>query len=268
MNKQKFFDSLRTNLYKSGLSQTAVDSLDVIIDECNKRAVPLSHVAYIMATAYHEATPALVSKTENLNYTTASRIRTVWPTRFKTDAAAQPYVKNPQKLANFVYGGRLGNDNNNDGWTYRGRGHIQTTGKVNYEKLSKVVGDDLVKNPDRALETKISIVSLIHGMISGMYTGKKLADYNLPSQFYDARAIVNADKSRKEGNSTVGKVIAGYANHFEAALKAAGYKGVVSGDVDKPTASFPDPVPSLTEKTDWISMIVKLIDAIVKIFKK
>lgn len=268
MDKAKFFDSLRKNLYKSGLPQSAVDALDAIIDECNKRAVPLRHVAYMMATAYHEASPALIAKTENLNYTSASRIRAVWPTRFKTAADAQPYVKNPQKLANLVYGGRLGNTGPNDGWTYRGRGHIQTTGKVNYDKLSKIVGVDLVKYPDRALETKISITSLVHGMITGMYTGKKLADYSLPAQYFDARAIVNADNNRKEGNSTVGKLIAGYATYFEAALSTAGYKGVVSGGVDNPTTSFPNPVPDLAGKTSWVEIFAKILDVVVKIFSK
>ena len=48
---------------------------------------------------------------ENLNYTTPQRLMQVWPKRFPTVESAVPYVRQPQKLANFVYGSRLGNVN-------------------------------------------------------------------------------------------------------------------------------------------------------------
>jgi putative chitinase len=85
---------------------------------------------------------------ENLFYTTAARLRQVWPSRFPSDAAAAPYLRNPQKLANFVYGGRLGNTGADDGWLYRGSGCKQTTGKTNFAAVEKATKLPVVKQPD------------------------------------------------------------------------------------------------------------------------
>jgi len=69
---------------------------------------------------------------ENLNYS-AKRLTEVFRKRFPTLEAAKPFANNPEKLANKVYGGRLGNVENGDGFRYRGGGLIQTTGRFNYE---------------------------------------------------------------------------------------------------------------------------------------
>ena len=66
---------------------------------------------------------------ENLNYKTPERLMAVWPGRFPSVASAMPYVRNPQKLANYVYGGRMGNTLPDDGWLMRGSGPIQLTGR-------------------------------------------------------------------------------------------------------------------------------------------
>ncbi len=74
---------------------------------------------------------------ENLNYSSASRIRAVWPSRFPTDESAAPYVRNPEALANKVYGGRMGNTEPGDGWNFRGHGPIQLTGRGMFEAFSE-----------------------------------------------------------------------------------------------------------------------------------
>lgn len=56
----------------------------------------------------------------------------------------------PEKLAELMYGGRNGNDQPGDGWTYRGRGYIQLTGKDNYRAAGDALGLDLVGHPDLA----------------------------------------------------------------------------------------------------------------------
>ena len=59
-------------------------------------------------------------------------------------------------IANFVYGGRLGNAQD-EGYKYRGRGIIQLTGKNNYEYYGKKINIDLVNNPDLAKEPNTAI---------------------------------------------------------------------------------------------------------------
>lgn len=90
-------------------------------------------------------------RSENLNYS-AKRLTEVWPSRFATLAAAQPFARNPQALANQVYNGRMGNkDGSNDGWNFRGRGFIQITGRNNYTAAGKALNLPIVKNPDQVM---------------------------------------------------------------------------------------------------------------------
>lgn len=78
---------------------------------------------------------------ENLRYS-AKRLTEVWPRRFPTLDAAKPYAANPQKLANKVYAGRMGNGDeaSGDGWTFRGGGPLQVTGRDNWTAFAKAMG--------------------------------------------------------------------------------------------------------------------------------
>jgi putative chitinase len=66
------------------------------------------------------------------------------------DDAKALVKKGPEAVANRVYGGRNGNGDeaSGDGWTYRGSGHKQLTGRENYDKIGKLIGMDLVNNPE------------------------------------------------------------------------------------------------------------------------
>jgi putative chitinase len=98
---------------------------------------------------------------ENLQYS-PERIRAVWPSRFATVADAIPYSFAPQKLANCVYGGRMGNVSLGDGWKYRGRGLIMVTGLDGYRLVSKLCGQDfdvlpeLMEQPHYAMQAAIA----------------------------------------------------------------------------------------------------------------
>ena len=85
---------------------------------------------------------------EGLSYS-AKRLRDVWPSRFKTNAIANKYARNPRALANYVYGGRMGNKGRkNAGWLYRGSGLGQTTGYNNFLEFERETGIPVTKNPD------------------------------------------------------------------------------------------------------------------------
>lgn len=89
----------------------------------------------------------LQALTENMNYS-AERLCQIWPTRFPTLADARPYARNPEALANRVYGGRMGNTEPGDGWRYRARTPVGLTGKANYAFVGDLVGQDLVGMPE------------------------------------------------------------------------------------------------------------------------
>lgn len=110
-------------------------------------------IAAFLAQIAHES-GEMRRMVENLNYSTAKRICAVWPKRFPTEADAAPYVGQPEKLANRVYAGRMGNGDasSGDGWRFRGRGLLQVTGRGNYKAVGAALGLPLSGNPDLLLQ--------------------------------------------------------------------------------------------------------------------
>lgn len=96
---------------------------------------------------------------ENLNYG-AKGLRGIFPKYFPTDALAAEYERKPEKIANKIYGGRMGNgpEASGEGYKFRGRGYIQLTGKDNYSAFDKVVAEDITTNPD-LVATKYPLLS-------------------------------------------------------------------------------------------------------------
>ena len=96
---------------------------------------------------------------ENLNYSVYGLL-SVFPKYF-THVNVMEYANKPEKIANKVYGGRMGNTEPSDGWKYRGRGYIQMTGKDTYKRLSDAVGVDYVSDPDKLLNDPDAIVAAL-----------------------------------------------------------------------------------------------------------
>ena len=116
---------------------------------------------------------------ENLNYS-AQRLTQVWPSRFPNISMAEPYANNPEKLADFVYAGRMGNLQDGDGWKFHGRGLIQLTGRENYANCGSGVGVDLIDNPDLLLTPQYAVLS------AGWFWNKKGLNALADTQEYGA----------------------------------------------------------------------------------
>lgn len=108
------------------------------------------------------------------------------------------------------------------GQSQHGRGLVQLTWDRNYEWADKALGlgGSLLKNFNRALEPEIAADILVKGMEAGAFTGKKLADYitgrGTRDGFVGARRIINGTDKAAD--------IAGYAERFQDALDAGGWK--------------------------------------------
>jgi putative chitinase len=95
---------------------------------------------------------------ENLNYS-AKALMNTWPSRFPDMDTAEKFERQPEKIANKVYSGRMGNTEDGDGAKYIGRGLIQLTGKDNYKAFGDAIGEDLVANPQLVEEPRYAALS-------------------------------------------------------------------------------------------------------------
>jgi len=114
-------------------------------------------LAHFLAQCGHES-GGFKAIQENLNYS-ADGLKKIFPKYFPGNLA-EGYARNPEKIASKVYGSRMGNgdETTKEGFKFRGRGYIQLTGKDNYTKFGKFIGEDTVANPD-LVATKYPLAS-------------------------------------------------------------------------------------------------------------
>lgn len=178
-----FFDKLRASFGPLSVNQVA--GIEFLLKATE--GLPLRHRAYILATTWHETGPA----SSDLHMTPR---REIWgPT-----PAQQRYEGRVD----------LGNTQPGDGKRFMGRGYVQITGRANYHRASTIVGRDLVANPDLTMDPDIAAKIIVHGMVHGWFTGRKMSDFD---SYVNMRRVVNGT-DRAE-------LIAGHAEKFEAALK-------------------------------------------------
>ena len=115
-------------------------------------------LAHFLAQAGHES-GGFKAVNENLNYG-AKGLLGIFKKYFPTPEKAALYERKPEKIANLVYGGRMGNgaEATGEGYKFRGRGYIQLTGKDNYKAFDAVVPENLLETPD-LVATKYPLLS-------------------------------------------------------------------------------------------------------------
>ena len=142
---------LKLDKLKGYVPQVVIDSIPEVASKFGINT-PL-RVAHFLAQCGHESGGFKVTN-ENLNYS-AKGLNGIFKKYFPTLASAVPYERKPEKIANKVYGGRMGNgvEASGDGYKFRGRGYIQLTGKENYTAFGKSIGVDIPSNPDSVATT-------------------------------------------------------------------------------------------------------------------
>lgn len=125
-------------------AQNVVANWGLLLDAMQAQGIASRASQIGMAATVAIETGDFTPKVENLNYG-AEGLMATWPSRFPTVELAMEYARHPEKIANFVYGNRNGNNQPGDGWRYRGRGFIQITGRGNYRTYGVTDPDDALK---------------------------------------------------------------------------------------------------------------------------
>lgn len=185
MNRKNFYDIVRPKLFGGNLNPEQVKGIEAVLDEWEKRGLTdLRFLAYMLATDKHETNATM-------------------------EAVREAYwLSEDWRRTHLRY------------WPYYGRGLVQLTWEDNYRKMSRVIGVDLVANPDAALDTVNAVQIMFEGMLRadtgvGDFTGRCLEQYfnDTTDDPVGARAIINGtDKAL---------LIAGFHYDFLTALKAA-----------------------------------------------
>jgi len=152
------------------LSSEQTTNANLIMNECAKYGSETDKLAYVLATAYHEANLRPIKE-------------------YKAKVGSSHWNK---------YQSRYWNTG------FYGRGFVQLTWDYNYKKYSSIVGQDLVRNPDLVLQAGVAAKIICHGMFNGAFTGKSLKTYFYSGKqdWYNARRIINGTYKASEFAAT------------------------------------------------------------------
>lgn len=188
-NRKAFFDHVRMEPFGGRLKPSQVDGLTRILDYREKvwPDMPDNELAYVLATVK-------------------------WETGHSMQPIEEGFPMTGEKLRTFQRRLRY--------FPFYGRGLVQITHPGNYDKFG------VKEHPEKALEWPTALDILFRGMIFGMFTEKKLADFFSAesSDWISARSIVNGQDRATE--------IADIAKQFFAAITAA-----KDAPVQKPAAA-------------------------------
>ncbi|EYB67426.1 hypothetical protein DEIPH_ctg041orf0025 [Deinococcus phoenicis] len=156
-----------------------------------------------------------ICTSENLNYS-AQRLSEVWPNRYAVNPRAAVKVPNavarrlaaagPQAIASHCYGGRMGNgaETTGDGWTYRGRGWPQLTGRDAYRAYGRLIGMDLEGNPNLLLRADVSAA------VAGAYWAHRRYQGRTLNELADAGHMISVTQAINGGQNGLQDRLARY----------------------------------------------------------
>jgi hypothetical protein len=192
----------------SALNQTSEDNLKKLLlaileyykstkyDKCN-----IPRLAYMLATVRIESYAWRTGVFFGIISEQISYAKAEVDYGCGTTARRKPYARD------------CGCRNDGDGYKYRGRGFVQITWKINYQKFNGVKGINFSDNPEKMLDFDILIGVMVEGMEQGLFSrGNKLSKYfnETTKDYLGARYIINStDKNT---------IIAGYAEEIEKCL--------------------------------------------------
>lgn len=210
IDRTKFFPAVRGSVFGGRLAQGQVDGMNTILDTWEKSVFTDTRwLAYMLGTPYHETAGTMQPIKEYGTYEYFERM--YGPNGRRGDVAR-----------------RMGNVNPGDGAKYCGRGYVQVTWHNNYQRAGKLVGVDLVTNPDLAMRPDIAAKIMFAGMTDAeiifadfrddqnfSFTGKTLEDYfnDTTEDWVNARRIINGTQAAE--------LIAETAQNFNDAILGA-----------------------------------------------
>ena len=227
MNRKVFFNSVRHSVFGGALTQPQVDGIEAILASCARHNVTgVHHISNILAQVYIETGGYMLPIKETVfpSHTNKNPSDATVITRLN-----RAFAKGQLTWVTKPYW--------RTGWF--GRGPIQITHESNYLKMEKRLGVPLTKNPNLALEPNIGADIAVVGMSEGLFTGKKLSDFNFPtaldaSSKQHPRRIVNGPDGKDDDVAKIHRQCA-------QAFKSAGYK---VGSLTKPVDPIEvDPTP-------------------------
>lgn len=208
MDRKAFFGAVRNALFAGKLTQRQVAGMNIILDAFDAAKPPIDHMAYMLATTFHE---------------TAQTMEPVRETLADTDDKAIGILESSWRRGRMPWVKSAYWRKDADGKSWLGRGLVQLTHKVNYDKIGKAIGVDLVADPSKAMDPHVAVSIMMAGMKLGIFTGKSLATYLDGVQESDAADFAEYTAARRIINGTdKASAVAGYAQKFEDALQAAG----------------------------------------------
>lgn len=167
---------------------------DVIRD--NTFSAGDSEIDDFLGQVLHES--ALLERLEEgLYYKTPGRLMAIWPSRFKSLADELPFLRNPEALANKVYGGRMGNINPGDGWRNRGSGLIQVTGADNLRALQKATGIPVYDHPELLRTPTAAALQVVIAWWEGSVPDSVMGDIVKVTKRVNGGVVGLADRRRR-----------------------------------------------------------------------